>query len=207
MRRLRAVGSGCFSGVHFARRFCKRQTTAGSPPPRATGVGVLAAGAAGLPVVGPPRGRRVRPSPSSSRASSLFGTPELGNVGCVRALCGLQEREVERGGCGLTWVRASGQRRAVSWFPRRTGTSRPLSFVRSHVAVHGSYKPSLHICCWGKPEHSPGDPEHGQGTSGASGFRASGPRLGLVRAMYWGQVAGANLMRPLPPPKKTRQKP
>lgn len=45
-----------------------------------------------------------------------------------------------------------------------------------------------------------GVPRTGPGTSGASGFRASGPQLGLVRAMNWGQVAGANLNTP--PPKK-----
>lgn len=45
-----------------------------------------------------------------------------------------------------------------------------------------------------------GVPRTRPGTGGARGFRASGPRLGLVRAMNWGQVGGANLTRR--PPKK-----
>lgn len=173
----RPRGAGAFPTSILQGVFVKRQQQA-APPPTGYGLGGGGGrrpGRVGGRRWGPPRGRcarpgaggrGVRPSPSSSRAGlagrqagQARGSPAGWDPWIKEHwLCGgLQGGEVEQGGCGLTWVRASGQRRAVSWFPGRTGTSRPLSsFVRSRAASHCSYKPSVLARGWGSPEQGQG---------------------------------------------------
>lgn len=133
-------------------------------PPTGYGWGGAGGGAGGLPAMGPPCGRRVRPSPSSSRARSSVWDPRIRKRG-LRA--GPVRAAGKGSGAGRVWAHVGACQWAETSCVMVSSEDWDISasFLREITRCReGSYKPSVHICCWGDAEHSPGDPEHSQGT-------------------------------------------